>query len=105
MLPKPPDKIVAQCHPPAVPRGGWHAHGVALRLIPFAPVVHRRMLVAGWLLAGPALLSVRAAADDRGGEPPQRIADLERRHGDRLDCFVASLLAMTRVVRIEPITL
>jgi beta-lactamase class A len=51
-------------------------------------VTLRRDLLTGSLLAGPALLSVRAAADDRGGELRRGVAGLERRHGGRLGVAV-----------------
>ncbi len=48
----------------------------------------RRTLLASSLLAGPTLLSVRAAADEEDGELRHGIADLERRHGGRLGVAV-----------------
>ncbi len=47
-------------------------------------MISRREMLAGLLFAGPALLSLRAAVDDRDGDVERRIADLERRHGGRL---------------------
>jgi beta-lactamase class A len=51
-------------------------------------VISRRKLLAGALLAGPALLSLRAAADDRDRELQHGLAGLERRHGGRLGVAV-----------------
>ncbi len=51
-------------------------------------MISRRGLLAGSLLAGPALLSLPAAADDRGGALQRGVADLERRHGGRLGVAV-----------------
>jgi beta-lactamase class A len=48
----------------------------------------RRALLTGALLAGPALLSARAAADDRDAELRRGFAGLERRHGGRLGIAV-----------------
>jgi beta-lactamase class A len=48
----------------------------------------RRALLTGALLAGPALLSARAAADDRDAELRRGFAGLERRHGGRLGVAV-----------------
>ncbi len=51
-------------------------------------MISRRELLTGSLLAVPALLSVRAAADDRDGELQRGVAGLERRHGGRLGVAV-----------------
>ena len=48
----------------------------------------RRALLTGALLAGPALLSARAAADDRDAELRRGFAGLERRHSGRLGVAV-----------------
>ena len=60
-------------------------------------MISRRELLAGSLLAGPALLSVRAVAADRDVELGQRFADLERRHGGRLG------VAVLDTARAEPV--
>ena len=51
-------------------------------------MISRRRLLTGALFVGPALLSVRADADDRDRELRQGLADLERRHGGRLGVAV-----------------
>ena len=51
-------------------------------------VTSRRNLLTGSLLAGPGLLSIRATANDRGGELLRAIAGLEQRHGGRLGVAV-----------------
>jgi beta-lactamase class A len=48
------------------------------------PVISRRVLLSGPLLAGVALLRRRASADDRDGKLEEGFADLELRHGGRL---------------------
>jgi beta-lactamase class A len=47
-------------------------------------VISRRALLIGPICAVPALLSVRASAEDQDGETQQKLAALERRHGGRL---------------------
>ena len=51
-------------------------------------MIPRRELLTGSLIAGPALLSMRASADDRGRELHRAVAGLERRHGGRLGVAV-----------------
>src|SRR5229473_7495406 len=51
-------------------------------------VISRRKLLTGSLHAGPAPLSLRAAADDWDGELQHGVAGLERRHGGRLGVAV-----------------
>ena len=51
-------------------------------------MIPRRGLLIGAPLAGPALLSARAAADVRDGKLRRGVADLERRHGGRLGVAV-----------------
>lgn len=60
-------------------------------------VISRRKLLTGSLLAGPALLNLRAAAADRDGELQHGVSDLERRHGGRLG------VAVLDSARIKPI--
>jgi beta-lactamase class A len=45
-------------------------------------------MLTGSIVAGMALLSLRADADDSGGELQHRVAGLERRHGGRLGVAV-----------------
>src|SRR5438105_2558503 len=47
-------------------------------------VISRRTMLTGSLLAGPALLSLRATADDAESALKRELAALERRHGGRL---------------------
>ena len=47
-------------------------------------MISRRTMLTGSLLAAPALLSLRAAADDAEGALMRELAALERRHGGRL---------------------
>ena len=47
-------------------------------------MLSRRTMLTGSLLAAPALLSLRAAADDAESAPKRELAALERRHGGRL---------------------
>ena len=51
-------------------------------------MVTRRELLTGSLLVGSGLLSLRAAAEVRGGALQHGVADLERRHGGRLGVAV-----------------
>lgn len=51
-------------------------------------VISRRKLLTLSLLAGPSLLALRAAAEERGDEFRHGVADLERRHGGRLGVAV-----------------
>lgn len=51
-------------------------------------MISRRALWTVPLVAGPALLSLRTAADDRGGALERGVADLERRYGGRLGVAV-----------------
>src|SRR5262249_36863631 len=48
------------------------------------PVISRRTVLTGSLLAAPAILSLRAAADAADDALLQELAALERRHGGRL---------------------
>jgi beta-lactamase class A len=58
------------------------------------PRMSRRKLLITALLAGPAMLSLRAAADDPVGELQRGVADLERRHGGRLGVAVLDTSTM-----------
>jgi beta-lactamase class A len=60
-------------------------------------VISRRELLTGSLLVGPALLSLRAAADERNGGLQHGIAGLERRHGGRLGVAILDS-ASTRLI-------
>jgi len=51
-------------------------------------LISRRALLTGSLLAGSALVSLQAAADDWGGELKLGVVGLERRHGGRLGVAV-----------------
>lgn len=51
-------------------------------------MIRRRALLTSSLLAGPALLGARAAADERDGELRRGLAGLERKHGGRLGVAV-----------------
>jgi len=51
-------------------------------------MISRRTMLTGSLLAAPAVLSLRAAADDAESALKQEFAALERRHGGRLGVAV-----------------
>jgi beta-lactamase class A len=60
-------------------------------------VISRRALLTGSLLAGPAVLGLRAAANNRDRELQHRIADLEGRHGGRLGVAVLDTASNTLI--------
>jgi beta-lactamase class A len=62
-------------------------------------VISRRVLLTGSLLAGPGLLSLRTAADNRDGKLQDRVADLERRHGGRLGVAVLDSASNNLITR------
>ena len=61
------------------------------------PLISRRALLTGSLLAGPALLSAQVAAEDWGGELKNRITGLECRHGGRLGVAVLDSASNRRI--------
>jgi beta-lactamase class A len=54
------------------------------------PVISRRTMLSGSLIAAPVLLSLHAAADDAESELQRGLAALESRHGGRLGVAIRS---------------